>query len=94
MIGVYSAIGIDLIMKTGKRKRGYAKGTETNCRFFNENEDKNENMTQEELKKIREHIEREVTHIAREHQTADMVVWKQMLLAAANHIGANKLQSL
>ena len=51
-------------------------------------------MIQEELKKIREHIEREVTHIAREHQTTDMVVWKQMLLTAAEHIGANKLQSL
>ena len=51
-------------------------------------------MTQEELKKIREHIEREVTHIAREHQAIDDVVWKQMLLAAANHLGANKLQSL
>lgn len=62
--------------------------------FFNENEDKNENMTQEELKKIREHIERAVTHIAREHQTKDEVVWKQMLLAAAEHIGAKKLQSL
>ena len=51
-------------------------------------------MTQEELKKIREHIEREVTYIAREHQTTDMVVWKQMLLTSAEHIGANKLQSL
>ena len=51
-------------------------------------------MTQEELKKIREHIERAVTHIAREHQTKDEVVWKQMLLAAAEHIGAKKLQSL
>ena len=51
-------------------------------------------MTTEELKKIREHIERTVTHIAREHQTKDEVVWKQMLLAAANHIGANKMSAL
>lgn len=62
--------------------------------FFYENEDKNENMTTEELKKIREHIERTVTHIAREHQAKDEVVWKQMLLASANHIGANKMSAL
>ena len=51
-------------------------------------------MTTEELKKIREHIERTVTHIAREHQAKDEVVWKQMLLAAANHIGVNKMSAL
>lgn len=42
-------------------------------------------MTNEELKKIREHIERTVTHIAREYQTNNDVVWKQMLLAAVDH---------
>ena len=39
----------------------------------------------EELKKIREHIERSVTHIAREHGVRDEVVWKQMLLAAVEY---------
>lgn len=40
---------------------------------------------EEELKKIRDHIKRSVTHIAREHQVIDDVVWKQMLLAAMEH---------
>ena len=90
---------LDSILSLNKRKPASRIGVTPmapygTAGFFNENKDKNENMTQEELKKIREHIEREVTHIAREHQTTDMVVWKQMLLAAAEHIGAKKLQSL
>lgn len=46
----------------------------------------------EELKKIREHIGRVVTHIAREHQTTDDVVWKQMLLEAACQMNAKHLK--
>ena len=48
----------------------------------------------DELKKIREHIERTVTHIAREHGVMDEVVWKQMLLAAMEHTGTNKLETV
>ena len=46
----------------------------------------------EELKNIHEHIVRVVTHIAREHGVMDEVVWKQMLLAASEHTGINKLE--
>lgn len=38
------------------------------------------------LETIRKHIERAVTHIAREHQATDDVVWKQMFLAALDHV--------
>lgn len=38
-----------------------------------------------ELHKIREHITRTVTHIAREHGVINDVVWKQMLLASVEH---------
>ena len=44
----------------------------------------------EELKKIRNHIERNVTHIAREHGVSDEVVWKQMLIAAVDYSYRNK----
>ena len=47
---------------------------------------------EEELKKIREHIDRAVTHIAREHQVMDEVVWKQMLLAAMEHSEATAVK--
>ena len=46
----------------------------------------------DDLKTIRKHIERTVTHIAREHQATDEVVWKQMLLAASEHTGINKIE--
>lgn len=48
----------------------------------------------DDLKKIREHIERTVTHIAREHQATDDVVWKQMLLASAKHTKVIRMQAL
>ena len=48
----------------------------------------------DDLKKIREHIERTVPHIAREHQTMDDVVWKQMLLAEAKHTKVIRMQAL
>lgn len=48
----------------------------------------------DDLKKIREHIERTVTHIAREHQVTDDVVWKQMLLEAAKHTKVIRMQAL
>ena len=47
---------------------------------------------EEELKKIRDHIKRTVTHIAREHQVMDEVVWKQMLLAAMEHSDATAVK--
>ena len=46
----------------------------------------------EDLKQIREHIRRVVTHISREHQTTDDVVWKQMLLEAACQMNAKHLK--
>ena len=42
-------------------------------------------MIMDSLETIRKHIERAVTHIAREHQATDDVVWKQMLLATMEH---------
>ena len=48
---------------------------------------------EEELKKIREHIARTVTHTAREHQVMDEVVWKQMLLAAMEHSQATAVKA-
>ena len=48
---------------------------------------------EEELKKIREHIARTVTHIAREHQVMDDVVWKQMRLAAIEHSEATTVKA-
>ena len=47
---------------------------------------------EEELKKIRDHIKRTVTHIAREHQVMDEVVWEQMLLAAMEHSDATAVK--
>ena len=46
----------------------------------------------EDLKQIREHIGRVVTHLAREHQTTDDVVWKQMLMEAACQMNAKRLK--
>ena len=46
------------------------------------------------LETIRKHIERTVTHIAREHQVMDEVVWKQMLLAATKHTKIVRMQAL
>ena len=46
------------------------------------------------LETIRKHIERAVTHIAREHQSTDDVVWKQMLLASAKHTKLIRMQAL
>ena len=46
----------------------------------------------EDLKQIREHIGRTVTHIAREHGVTDDVVWKQMLLEAARQMNAKHLK--
>lgn len=46
----------------------------------------------EELKMIREHIVRTVTHIAREHRVTDEVVWKQMLLASVEHTKTSDIQ--
>lgn len=51
-------------------------------------------MIMDDLQTIRNHIERPVTHIAREHQATDAVVWKQMLLAAAKHAKVNRMQAL
>ena len=48
----------------------------------------------DDLKQIREHIGRVVTHIAREHQTKDDVVWKQMLLEAACQMNVKHLKAL
>lgn len=44
---------------------------------------------EEELKKIREHIGRNVTHLAREYGVKDAVVWRQMLIAAADYCRMN-----
>ena len=44
----------------------------------------------EDLTEIRKHIERTVTHIAREHGVMDEVVWKQMLLASMEHTKSKK----
>ena len=49
-------------------------------------------MNSEQLKKIQEHIERAVTHLAREHQTTNEVIWKQMLIASAYHTGVDNVQ--
>ena len=46
----------------------------------------------DDLQEIKKHIERTVTHLAREHQATDDVVWKQMLLAASEHTGIKKLE--
>ena len=51
-------------------------------------------MIMDSLETIRKHIERAVTHIAREHQATDDVVWKQMLLAAAKHTIVIRMQAL
>lgn len=40
----------------------------------------------DELQKIRSHIERTVTHIAREHGVMDEVVWKQMMVAVDDYM--------
>ena len=45
------------------------------------------------LETISKHIERTVTHIAREHQATDDVVWKQMLRAAIEHTGVNDIRT-
>ena len=47
----------------------------------------------DELKKIREHIERTVTHIAREHGVMDEVVWKQMLMTAVEHAKVTNIKT-
>lgn len=49
-------------------------------------------MKPNELEKIREHINRTVTQIAREHGVTDDVVWKQMLLASVEHTKTNKME--
>lgn len=46
------------------------------------------------IEETRKHIERAVTHIAREHGVQDDVVWKQMLLAAAKHTKVIRMQAL
>lgn len=48
----------------------------------------------DELQKIRSHIDRTVTHIAREHGVMDEVVWKQMLLASVEHTKSKKIQTI
>ena len=40
----------------------------------------------EDLTEIRKHIERTVTHIAREHGVMDEVVWEQMMVAVDDYI--------
>lgn len=40
----------------------------------------------ENLTEIRKHIERMVTHIAREHGVMDEVVWNQMMVAVDDYI--------
>ena len=51
-------------------------------------------MIMDKIEEIRKSIERALTHIAREHQTTDEVVWKQMLLAAAKHAKVIRMQAL
>lgn len=46
-------------------------------------------LMKEKLNKIREHIGRSVTHMAREHGVEDAVVWRQMLIAAADYFYTN-----
>ena len=48
--------------------------------------------TMDDLNTIRAHIERVVTHIAREHNATDDVVWKQMMLASTSHFMKLKSQ--
>ena len=48
----------------------------------------------DDVKEIRKHIERSVTWLAREHQATDEVVWKQMLIAATEHTGINKIETI
>lgn len=52
----------------------------------------NVQKTMDDLKTIRAHIERVVTHIAREHNATDDVVWKQMMLASTSHFMKLKSQ--
>ncbi|MCR5366521.1 MAG: hypothetical protein K6E67_10315 [Prevotella sp.] len=40
----------------------------------------------DDTKIIKAHIERAVTHIAREHGATDDVVWKLMLIAASENV--------
>ena len=44
----------------------------------------------EQLEEIRKHIERTVTHIAREHGVQDDVVWKQMFVTSADKFKTKK----
>lgn len=44
------------------------------------------------LEEIRKHVERAVTHIAREHQATDDVVWKQMFIASAERFKTKKIR--
>ena len=46
----------------------------------------------DELKKIRSHIERMVTHLAREHGVMDKVVWKQMFVVSAEKFKTKKIE--
>lgn len=52
-----------------------------------------EQVDMDKLEDIKKHIERSVTHIAREHQATDDVVWKQMLIAAVEHTGVNDIRT-
>lgn len=45
----------------------------------------------ENLTEIRKHIERMVTHIAREHGVMDEVVWEQMFVASAEKFKTKKI---
>ena len=46
----------------------------------------------EDLTEIRKHIERTVTHIAREHGVMDEVVWKQMFVASSEKFKTKKIK--